>query len=244
MTPLDCIKQYKADNPEYADVKMGYAGRLDPMAEGLLLVLVGEENKRRAEYLTLNKEYDIEVLFGVSTDTFDVLGRITESADCGNEIETKVQQALPAFIGDITQTYPPYSSMTVQGKPLYWWAREGKLDRIDIPSAQRTIHALKHTGTCQLTRKEVLREVKKKLAHMRKGTFRKEDIIQDWESFGAESDHHPMWIMSFTVVCSSGTYMRALANDLGHAIGVPALAWSIHRTRVGDIMLPKQPQQI
>ncbi|PSO45951.1 MAG: tRNA pseudouridine(55) synthase, partial [Parcubacteria group bacterium QH_9_35_7] len=55
LTPLQTIEKFKEQNPKYKDKKMSYAGRLDPMAEGLLLCLVGEENKNREEYQQLEK---------------------------------------------------------------------------------------------------------------------------------------------------------------------------------------------
>ena len=78
-TPLECLNRFKVENSEYESLPMTYAGRLDPMAEGLLLVLVGEECKKKEDYLYLSKEYEIEVLFGFETDTADVLGKIIKA---------------------------------------------------------------------------------------------------------------------------------------------------------------------
>lgn len=78
-TPLDVLYELQERNPGYKDVRLAYAGRLDPMAEGLLLVLVGDECKRRDHYQKLDKIYEFEVLFGVSTDTYDILGKITST---------------------------------------------------------------------------------------------------------------------------------------------------------------------
>jgi len=76
VTPLQTIKQLQKRYPEYQDSKLGYAGRLDPMAEGVLLVLVDEENKKRRTYESLEKEYEFYMLFGVKTDTYDILGKM------------------------------------------------------------------------------------------------------------------------------------------------------------------------
>src|SRR5690242_6674833 len=73
-TPLECIQRFKKENPEFEKVNMTYAGRLDPMAEGLLLVLSGELVKEKEKYLDLPKTYIVEVLWGVETDTLDILG--------------------------------------------------------------------------------------------------------------------------------------------------------------------------
>ena len=70
-TPLERLERFKKDNSEYANEKMTYAGRLDPMAEGVLIVLVGEECLNKEKYLGLDKEYEFEVLFGFRTDTYE-----------------------------------------------------------------------------------------------------------------------------------------------------------------------------
>ncbi len=73
-TPLEVLTAWKAAHSELVDVPASYAGRLDPMAEGKLLVLLGEECKKQGEYTKLDKEYEVEVLVGAGTDTGDVLG--------------------------------------------------------------------------------------------------------------------------------------------------------------------------
>ena len=71
-TPLERLERLRTQKPLYEREVLSYAGRLDPMAEGVMLCLVGQANKRREQYLDLSKEYTIAVLFGVSTDTYDV----------------------------------------------------------------------------------------------------------------------------------------------------------------------------
>ena len=78
-TPLERIERFRKTHPEYRKLPMSYAGRLDPMAEGVLLVLVGEENRNRETHLSLTKKYEFDVLFGFATDTYDVLGVLTDA---------------------------------------------------------------------------------------------------------------------------------------------------------------------
>ena len=78
-TPLEALENWRLKHKKYKDVKMTYAGRLDPMASGLLVILAGEETKNKEKYLGLDKEYEFEVLFGFSTDTYDILGKIQHS---------------------------------------------------------------------------------------------------------------------------------------------------------------------
>ena len=74
ISPLDAIKILKEKYPELKDEKMTYAGRLDPLAEGALLILAGNAVHKKEKYLKLDKEYEGEILFGFNTDTYDILG--------------------------------------------------------------------------------------------------------------------------------------------------------------------------
>ena len=81
-TPLECIERARIELGLDANMPMTYAGRLDPLASGKLLILMGEECKEKEKYLGYDKEYEIEVLFGIKTDTGDALGQITEVRPC------------------------------------------------------------------------------------------------------------------------------------------------------------------
>jgi tRNA U55 pseudouridine synthase TruB len=74
VTPLQAIETFRKEKPELKDLPLTYAGRLDPMAGGKLLVLIGDECKRREKYDGLDKEYEFEVLLGFASDSGDVLG--------------------------------------------------------------------------------------------------------------------------------------------------------------------------
>ena len=76
-TPLSCAEAFRAQHSELEGVPMAYAGRLDPMASGKLLVLLGEECKNQTAYHGLDKEYEFSVLLGIGSDSHDVLGRLT-----------------------------------------------------------------------------------------------------------------------------------------------------------------------
>src|ERR1700722_19791374 len=113
-TPLQTLERLRFEQPQYADAKLSYAGRLDPMAEGVMLVLVAEENKSREKHLRLDKTYVTEILFGVSTDTGDVLG-IPRSNTSGRRYkghfgESEIKTVLEKSVGKFSQKYPAYSS--------------------------------------------------------------------------------------------------------------------------------------
>ncbi len=221
-TPLGCLDRFRVERPEFAHVALSYAGRLDPMAEGVLLVLVGEENKNREQYLGLDKEYEVEVLFGVGTDTGDVLGVISDE---------KIIPKLNNFVGRFEQSYPNYSSKTVQGKPLFQWAREGRLKEIEIPTKEVEVYSIEKLGIFSLKRRELFEQVQRRIAKVN-GDFRQQEIMESWKEFLKEKRNEKFEGIKIKVSCSSGTYMRTLAENMGKQIGVPAIAWSIKRTKI------------
>src|SRR3972149_4445698 len=93
-TPRERLERLRAQRPHYEHEVLSYAGRLNPMAEGVMLCLVGSANKRREAYLDLGKEYVLDILLGFSTDTYDILGRVMETGDAGGVRRAAVQKAL------------------------------------------------------------------------------------------------------------------------------------------------------
>ncbi|EGP89437.1 uncharacterized protein MYCGRDRAFT_37784 [Zymoseptoria tritici IPO323] len=110
-----------------ASVKMGHGGTLDPMATGVLILGVGAGTKQLGYYTTgCTKSYETVVLFGASTDTYDVEGKVIARKAFEHITREKVETALAAFRGKIQQKPPIYSALKVQGKKMYEYAREGK----------------------------------------------------------------------------------------------------------------------
>src|SRR3989338_8981283 len=92
-TPLECLHRFKAEHSEYIDTKMTYLGRLDPMAEGLLLVLAGN-TKDKEKYLSLDKTYEFEVLWGFESDTYDILGLVQGEGNAPQRLERKMERLI------------------------------------------------------------------------------------------------------------------------------------------------------
>ena len=116
-TPNQCVMRFKAENIEYQAIPMTYAGRLDPLAEGLLLVLSGDEIREKEKYLDLKKTYIFEMLWGFSTDTLDVLGMVTNK-EISIPTTIEIKKGLEESIKKFEQQYPAYSSKTINGIPL------------------------------------------------------------------------------------------------------------------------------
>lgn len=242
-TPLAALLRYKAANPRLQDAPMAYAGRLDPMASGKLLVLIGDECKRQRAYHGLDKEYRIEVLFGVGSDTGDVLGLLS-FGDYAPKVErAPLSRVVRNLSGNqVSFPYPSFSSKTVRGKPLHVWTLEGRLGEIEVPVNTTRIHKLRCTGVETKSSKDIAREVLKKIETIPKVTeeskrlgadFRRKDVRAAWQHFLEAFPDETFTLATFDCIASSGTYMRSLAADIGAKLNVPALAYSIERTRIG-----------
>ena len=118
--------------------KIGHAGTLDPLATGLLLLLVGKEYTRQADsLLKQDKEYSLEITLGQTSTTDDLEGERTLVSDIRPTLE-QVDQAIAGLTGDIQQTPPIYSAMKVGGKRAYKLAREGA--RVELTPRPVTVY--------------------------------------------------------------------------------------------------------
>ena len=119
--------------------KAGHTGTLDPMATGVLPVLVGRGVKASEFMLTSDKHYVATLLLGITTDTEDVTGEtLTESDDIPDE--TAVIEAVNSFVGSYLQTPPMYSALKIGGKKLCDLARQGVT--VEREPREVTIHSL------------------------------------------------------------------------------------------------------
>lgn len=245
-TPLQAINRFKNSFPEFKDLKMTYAGRLDPMAYGLLIILGGDLVKEKEKYLGLDKEYSFEILLGFNTDTFDLLGKIEKRPEYEIEIK-KIDKTnhkvffehFKKMVNKIAeekkmgymQEYPKYSSKTVSGKPLFSLARAEK--EVILPSKFVSIKNLS-VDSYQVIEKDVL--YKKIEIGIKKvdGDFRQDEILNLWKNTINNTKTDKYLIIKLKAECSSGTYIRALVNEFSEKINLPMCTFSILRTRVGQ----------
>lgn len=107
-------------------VKIGHGGTLDPLATGVLIAGIGKGTKSLQDFLLCTKVYDTVILFGTSTDTYDVTGKVLKKAPYEHITKEMVENALGQFRGKFMQLPPLFSALKMNGKPLYEYAREGK----------------------------------------------------------------------------------------------------------------------
>jgi tRNA pseudouridine55 synthase len=106
--------------------KIGHAGTLDPMATGLLIVLLGKATRVSQFLISLDKEYEGTVELGRTTDSQDADGQVMETRPVPALSEAEVRSAMAGFTGDQYQTPPMFSAIKVGGVPLYKRARKGE----------------------------------------------------------------------------------------------------------------------
>jgi tRNA U55 pseudouridine synthase TruB len=135
--------------------------------------------------------------------------------------------------GKFRQPYPPYSSKPVHGKPLFVWAKEGKLKQIQIPTKNIEIHAIKLLDIRSLPATK-LKEQVPQIIHRVTGDFRQTLINQSWEKSLKPHLKAQFPLLTLKVSCTTGTYMRSLANKIGKQLKTPALAYKITRTEIGS----------
>jgi tRNA pseudouridine55 synthase len=106
--------------------KVGHGGTLDPMATGVLIILLGRGTKLSNHFIGSDKTYEGTMLLGVATDSHDVDGTVTSEADCSTVTRKQVEAEMEKLTGDLLQVPPMVSAVKVKGVPLYKHARKGR----------------------------------------------------------------------------------------------------------------------
>lgn len=124
--------------------KVGHSGTLDPLATGVLVVAVGKATKLINYLENQDKTYVAEALFGIQTDSYDILGNVLNKDDLSNPTEGEIDTQLEILKGSETQIPPIYSAIKVNGKKLYDYAKNGEM--VEILPRKIKIHSLKRTS--------------------------------------------------------------------------------------------------
>lgn len=133
--------------------RLGHSGTLDPMATGVLPVLVGKATKASDILPIDEKSYEAGFKFGISTDTQDITGEVLTNSNISISLE-QLENAAESFVGDILQVPPMYSAVSVGGKRLYELARQGKT--VEREPRQRKVNYIKINSYDPLTREGVM----------------------------------------------------------------------------------------
>lgn len=168
--------------------EVGHAGTLDPLAEGLLIVLMGDFTKKSQEFTKMPKEYRANLRLGLESNSNDVEGEITSKKEIVVPPREDVENTLEKFRGKIKQVPPQFSAVKKGGRKAYQEAREGRALELEA----REVEILK--------------------------------LETVWYKFP---------LLTLDLACSSGTYIRSLARDIGDSLGTGAIVIGLTRISIG-----------
>jgi|TARA_R100000049_G_C1954396_1_gene105984 tRNA pseudouridine55 synthase len=198
----------------YAKTKIGHGGTLDPLAEGVLPIALGEATKLAGRMLDATKTYVFTIQFGEETDTLDTEGEVIARSDRFPPLAA-VAGVLDHFTGPIEQIPPAYSALKVDGKRAYDRARAG--EDVEMKARAVTIHSLHLAGK---RHDEALRSA------FQTTTGRPDPYDPSMPLELAES-------VTLEATVSKGTYIRSLARDIALALGTRGHVTYLRRTRAG-----------
>lgn len=173
--------------------RIGHCGTLDPGATGLLVLTLGRATRLTRFLIQAPKIYEGNIQFGVATDTYDALGKVTEEHSIEGLTSEVVADAMPGFVGTYEQAAPAFSAKKVDGRKYYEMARKGE----EVPEN------------------------------------RKEITVYSFDIDGSFEEGR----LPFRLECTSGTYVRTLAQELGQTTGFGAHLASLRRTKVGPFLV-------
>lgn len=234
LTPFQLIQEFKKQNKEYRTLALSHAGKLDPLAEGVMIFLAENYIKKIKKFMKLDKQYKAKILFGFSSDSYDIQG--LGKKENPNIDKEKLKQEIEKLKGEYIQEIPPFSGRTVNGKPLFQWARSNRLNEITIPKEKVIIKEIKLNSINNISSSELLKEIINKIILL-KGDFRQEEISNQWKKILKENNQYI--VIELTIDCTSGTYIRGIANDLGKKLNSGAILLNLIRTKIGDFSIEK-----
>lgn len=181
-------------------------------------------------YLKLEKEYEAGILFGFNTDTYDILG--VPVAKENNKVELKdIKEKIVNQNRLFSFSMPPFSSYKIKGKPLFYWAREKKMNEIKIPIQKVKINNLKIINCYTLNEEEIKKNIIEKISNV-KGDFRQKEILKKWtELLASRKKQH--FIVKIKISTDSGFYVRSFTNKIGEELSIGAVLFCLKRTKIG-----------
>jgi tRNA U55 pseudouridine synthase TruB len=202
-TMNEVLDRFKLEYPNA--VKVSYAGRLDPLAFGTVIILTDEDTLTQNNYCNFDKEYKFKLIHGIQTDTYDILGLITNESKEDNEL------VIPD-VGSYDMYYPPYSSYKIKNKPL-WYYTINKIAIDKKPMKKIKLIKLEKTNKIMYTGEELLAIIQEKINTVKKQTFRQ---IETLELYTKSIVLDKQYVVSeFDIALSSGGFVRHFGNMMG-----------------------------
>ncbi len=246
ITMNQLIDKYKKENNVN---KVCYCGRLDPMARGKVLLLVGDECKDMPLHNKSNKTYQFEILFGISTDTDDTLGLITDIKYIDNTDRIinfyimKIQNYIDNLLKlkSFEQSFHNYSSKRINGIPMWKYMKK------NIKESHSVSHSVSYNVSHSVSLydfkiddvkiynyndlEENIINIIKKLDENPKVDFREKEIIEKYKEQSIYRNKK-IYSVPITITVSSGFYVRQLVSDIKDYLQIPILTYDINRLNI------------
>lgn len=215
-------------------LKVGHAGTLDPLATGVLIVCTGKATKEIDRLQAGTKEYIATMRLGATTPSFDRETEVDATYPTFHITRQQVEEVLKRFLGRIEQVPPSFSAVKVDGKRAFKLARQGEevelkpkvlvIDEIELLDAQLNEPAPDAEMPGAVCIKNLSEE--------------EQQALQSANTLHATMASRQQFpAITLRIVCSKGTYIRALARDIGEALGSGAYLTALCRTRIGEYTL-------
>lgn len=222
------------------NLKVGHAGTLDPLATGVLLVCIGQATKLAETLQKEGKEYLAGVSFGATTPSYDLEKAIDKEYPTDGVSESSLREALTGFLGEQEQIAPLFSAKSVDGVRAYELARkqyrEASKDKTDVmENFDHTVAETLNKQIISIYEMELLSfhsEGKPAIEEISDESLRPNPRINVIDT----SDRH-LPLAEIRIACSKGTYIRALARDLGEALGSGAHLNYLKRSASGGFRI-------
>lgn len=229
------------------NLKVGHAGTLDPLATGVLLVCIGPATRLAEQLQRSDKQYLAGVTFGATTPSYDREKDIDRSWPVEGVSECRLREVLPGFLGEQEQVAPLFSAKSVDGVRAYELARKAYKEFAGQESQDSTFD---HSASELLSRQMIRISGLKIISFSQKGPGHpspvagctaeaQSEISAEKKQEGRSSASNRINVAEvpaglpeaeILVTCSKGTYIRALARDLGEALDSGAFLHSLRRT--------------
>ena len=204
----ELIRRFRQEHSIDNKIKVAYAGRLDPLAFGKIILLTDSDIYNKEKYCGKDKTYTTWIVHGIQTDTYDIMGKIVSDKNW-EPVYNNVEDL------EYDQQYPMYSSIYViqngMRKPL-WYYEKNNIKVENMPSKKVKLISSEKISEDIISSIELFRIIKNRIDKVIKGTYRQDEIIALWDSKLLENKDYTISKWRFTV--SSGGYIRYLANQM------------------------------
>ncbi len=217
-------------------LKVGHAGTLDPLASGVMILCTGKCTKLIDQLQAGTKEYVATLRLGCTTPSFDAEHPIDAVYPTSHITQAAVEEALSRFRGSIWQVPPVYSACKVEGRRAFDYIRQG--EDVELKAKELVVDELELLDL-HLPEQGLISPHADEVAKMAREDIHIKDYGRDKETYeiaeatNINTEH--LSYLQIRVVCSKGTYIRALARDIGQALNSGAYLIGLRRTRVGNI---------